>query len=296
MNRPEENLPRVLLVDDSESVLAFEKAALGNYYSLDTARDGKEALDRLAAFRPAALVLDLSMPVMDGDEVLRRLRRLDDPDLAEAGVLVLSTETQRARACLELGADDFLAKPVDPGALRSRVASCLDAAARRAENRQAIFLFLLTGGRRLALPVSSVVTVAPRCALRPLPGAPSFVRGFFDLYGEPVAVMDLALHLGWENRTSLTERKLVVLRVGQALLAVEVDEVQDPEAFGLDEITPGNRVSAGGLGHLERFLEAMVRVGDGELLPVIRPESLVRPGILPRLLRALKQVSEGAAA
>ncbi|HYV67858.1 MAG TPA: response regulator, partial [Myxococcales bacterium] len=69
------SLPHLLLVDDSESVLAFEKAALAGHYLFSTALNGREALTKVAQLKPAAVLLDLSMPEMDGDEVLAQMQR-----------------------------------------------------------------------------------------------------------------------------------------------------------------------------------------------------------------------------
>lgn len=67
--------PTVLLVDDNETVLSRSKAALSaRCVVLGTARDGHSALEAAAALRPAVIVLDISMPGMDGFELARRLR------------------------------------------------------------------------------------------------------------------------------------------------------------------------------------------------------------------------------
>ena len=90
------SLWHLLLVDDSEAVLAFEKAALAGHYQVSTAVDGRDALLKVAQLKPAAVLLDLSMPGMDGDEVLARMRA--DPQLARIPVIIVSSEKQRAEA------------------------------------------------------------------------------------------------------------------------------------------------------------------------------------------------------
>ena len=74
---PEESsseLPTVLLVDDNETVLSRAKAALSaRCVVLGTARDGHAALEAAAALTPAVIVLDISMPGMNGFELARRL-------------------------------------------------------------------------------------------------------------------------------------------------------------------------------------------------------------------------------
>jgi DNA-binding NarL/FixJ family response regulator len=67
--------PTVLLVDDNETVLSRAKAALSaRCVVLGTARDGQAALEAAAALTPAVIVLDISMPGMNGFELARRLR------------------------------------------------------------------------------------------------------------------------------------------------------------------------------------------------------------------------------
>ena len=95
---------RVLLVDDSEAVLAFGRAALSGHYQISTAASGVEALSRMQKLQPAAVLLDLSMPQMDGDEVLARMQK--HSELAHIPVVILSSEKQRAQADVPGGIDD----------------------------------------------------------------------------------------------------------------------------------------------------------------------------------------------
>src|SRR5579863_6021852 len=102
-------MPRVLLVDDSETALAYGRAALSERYAISVATDGVEGLAAIRSQRPAAVVLDLSMPRMDGEEVLAAM--LADPELRRIPVIVLSAEADRAQACLRAGAVAVLPKP-----------------------------------------------------------------------------------------------------------------------------------------------------------------------------------------
>jgi len=91
-------------------------------HNISEATNGEEALESFRLNRPDCVVTDLLMPVMDGQELLSRIRELD-PDLP---VIVCSADIQRSsRArCEELGISGFLEKPLDSDALLA----CVDAA------------------------------------------------------------------------------------------------------------------------------------------------------------------------
>jgi CheY-like chemotaxis protein len=283
----EEHLPLLLLVDDSDAIVALEKAALGSTYRLESAANGRLALELMQRHVPDGVLLDLSMPEMDGDEVLMAMRR--DPRLREVPVLVISTESQRARDTLRLGADDFLPKPVTAEDLRRRVAGILEMGARRSADRLRAFLFFRAGDVDLGLPLENVVAVTARPALLPLLGAPKHVIGYFELYGEPVAVLDLALSLGRVQALDLLERKVVVVEVeAGAMLGLETDEVWDPEELGQSEVLSEEHFESPFKG-LRGHLQCLARANRG-LMPVLRVGSLLDDGSLQVLREKLDAV------
>ena len=104
--------PRILLADDNpinRRVVAALLEKLG--CEVDLAANGAEALERLAAAPPDLVLLDLEMPVLDGEQTARRIRSLGRPELPILALSahVLPEEVQRA---LEAGMQDFLSKPV----------------------------------------------------------------------------------------------------------------------------------------------------------------------------------------
>lgn len=118
---------RVLVVDDDPKILAFVASHLkAQGYEVETAKDGQDALEKAALTQPALVLLDLAMPVLDGITVLKRLR-----EWYSGPVIILSahTEEQEKVQALDLGADDYLAKPFGMEELLARVR----AAFRRAE-------------------------------------------------------------------------------------------------------------------------------------------------------------------
>lgn len=102
---------RVLLVDDNPVVIAVYRSGLSMAgFSVDTATDGQAALDRAASVTPEAIVLDMMLPVVDGVEVLRRVRA--DPILQHVPVIVFSNSytSDRTSDLWSAGATQVLAK------------------------------------------------------------------------------------------------------------------------------------------------------------------------------------------
>lgn len=116
--------PDVLIVDDEPQVREVVATYLEREgFEVRTAADGREALAEIGRKRPDALVLDLMLPEVNGLDVLRKLRSGGD----EVPVIVLSargSEPERV-AGLELGADDYVAKPASPREVAARVRAVL---------------------------------------------------------------------------------------------------------------------------------------------------------------------------
>lgn len=112
----------VLLADDDpllHRVVGFKVAQ--QQWQLISAYNGAEALELARLKRPSVIILDGMMPVMDGFEALRELRR--DPVTASIPVLMLSARNRDADVvgALDQGANDYLTKPFSPAELVARV-------------------------------------------------------------------------------------------------------------------------------------------------------------------------------
>jgi CheY-like chemotaxis protein len=102
----------ILIVEDDEGVQeALANVLRDEGYDVELARDGSEALERLANGPPPSLILlDLMMPQMDGTEF--RARQLSDSRIANIPVIVVSARPDAERMAQRLGAVDVLAKPM----------------------------------------------------------------------------------------------------------------------------------------------------------------------------------------
>jgi two-component system, OmpR family, KDP operon response regulator KdpE len=114
---------RVLVCDDEPQILRALRVILRDAgYEAVTAASGEEALDRAAVKPPAAAILDLMLPDIDGVEVTKRLR-----EWSEMPIIVLSAvgeEEAKVRA-LAAGADDYVTKPFGPPELVARLGAVL---------------------------------------------------------------------------------------------------------------------------------------------------------------------------
>jgi adenylate cyclase len=118
--------PRILVVDDNPTNIKIVQTRLASAgYDIVTAADGEEALVAVRELTPDLILLDVMMPGLDGIEVCRRLRA--DSALSFMPIILLTamTETKDVIAGLEAGADEYLMKPIDHGALVARVRSML---------------------------------------------------------------------------------------------------------------------------------------------------------------------------
>jgi DNA-binding response OmpR family regulator len=118
----------VLVVDDDVTARTLSKALLEmEGCRVVEAEDGVEALDVVerSDALPDLVILDLTMPRMDGEETLRRLRALIPAADLPVIVLTGSRDTETEVRLVEAGADDYVRKPVEPRLFLSRVRAAL---------------------------------------------------------------------------------------------------------------------------------------------------------------------------
>ena len=116
---------KILVADDHPGVVRFLQLTLqAEGYDVVTAPDGTAALDRAREEKPDLIILDVTMPGVDGFRVLSRIK--SDPDLRHVVVVMLSgdSDPKDIALCLDIGADYYLTKPfglVEIGSLVRRL-------------------------------------------------------------------------------------------------------------------------------------------------------------------------------
>lgn len=105
---------RILLVEDNELNRDMLRRRLERAgYTTELAADGGEALDKVTSLKPALVLLDMNLPVLDGWSVAERIR--ENPDVAAIPVIALTAHAMaedRDKA-LAAGCDDYATKPID---------------------------------------------------------------------------------------------------------------------------------------------------------------------------------------
>ena len=115
---------RILVVEDDDALAAFVKKGLeAEHHAVDVSRDGEQALGFALGFDYDLVILDLTLPRMDGVSILQRIRATK----AHLPILIL-TARQRVEdrvRCLDNGADDYVSKPFSFAELSARVRALL---------------------------------------------------------------------------------------------------------------------------------------------------------------------------
>ncbi len=118
---------RIMIIDDEPQMRRLLKVALTAHgYEIRETQTGREGIEQATVFHPDLIILDLSLPDLDGIEVVNRLR-----EWSQTPVIILSVREQESDkiAALDAGADDYVTKPFSMGELLARIRTALRHAA-----------------------------------------------------------------------------------------------------------------------------------------------------------------------
>jgi two-component system, OmpR family, alkaline phosphatase synthesis response regulator PhoP len=117
-------MQKVLVVDDEEAILELLRYNLEKGgYEVKTASDGMNAVEIARKFQPDLVLLDIMMPKMDGVETCRQIMEIPQMDKAFVVFLTARSEEYSEVAAFDVGADDYITKPIKPRALMSRISA-----------------------------------------------------------------------------------------------------------------------------------------------------------------------------
>lgn len=207
---------RLLIVEDEPDLLrALSRALREDGYAVDTAEDGEDGLFKATEVPYDAIILDVMLPVMDGFEVLRRLRQK-----SKTPVLMLTAKAavNSRVAGLNAGADDYLAKPFDVNELRARLRAIIRRAAGQARDQVSVGDVVVdTWGKTVTRAGEPVDFTAREYAL---------VEYLVLRRGKTVSRTELYEHLFDENEDSLSNLldvrvSLVRKKIGQDFIVTK---------------------------------------------------------------------------
>ncbi|QRR02637.1 response regulator transcription factor [Dyadobacter sandarakinus] len=141
--------PKVLVVDDdSDIVELLEYNLTKEGYTVQTASNGKKAIELAKTFIPDLILLDIMMPQLDGIETGRLLRQ--NPDIRNTYILFLTARAEEYSevAAFDVGADDYITKPIKPRALMSRINAFFRREAQKADSGDQIDILDLAINRK----------------------------------------------------------------------------------------------------------------------------------------------------
>lgn len=144
----------IIADDDEEFVEEVESNLALSGYTIHRANNGEQAVELALELQPDLVILDIVMPVLDGFQACKKIR--DNPSTSAISVILLTSKTvgsEKIRG-LEIGADDFIAKPIDWAEFKARIASVLR---RATQLRDLSPLTNLPGNYRISTELAKLV-------------------------------------------------------------------------------------------------------------------------------------------
>lgn len=138
-------LQKVLVIDDEPDIIELLKYNLKKEgYDVKSATDGRKGVDIAKSFLPDLILLDIMMPHQDGVETCRQLREI--PDLHSTFIIFLTARSEEYSevAAFDIGADDYITKPIKPRALMSRISALFRRESKKKKDTDKITIGSLT--------------------------------------------------------------------------------------------------------------------------------------------------------
>lgn len=182
-------MKHILIVDDNKTNLVMAKQELSAVYQVTPVISGAQALSFLEKKHTDLILLDISMPEMDGRETMRRIR--ENKAWKDIPIIFLTADSspQTEAQCLSDGADDFIAKPFVPQVMRSRISRILELHDLRNELEEK----LQEKTRQLELvTLNAVMAIA-----KAIEAKDSYTSGHSDRVAS--CAVAIAMRLGWEE-------------------------------------------------------------------------------------------------
>lgn len=154
---------KILVVEDEKDTrFILDKLLSKNNYEVITAQNGAEALDMLNEHKPKVILADWTMPVMDGLELCNILKKNEEHKLIYYIILTARTSLKDRITGLDIGADDFLIKPIENQELLARIRSGiriynLQQEFKSVEHNRALLEMAATIGHKINNPLSSLI-------------------------------------------------------------------------------------------------------------------------------------------
>lgn len=275
--------PSILIVDDEVSNIEILSAVLEEDHDIYFATSGDEAITTARAALPDLILLDVLMPGTDGYEVCASIK--SDPLLADVPVIFTTAlgDQEAEVKGLELGAIDYIAKPISPVIVRARVRNHLEMKRMRDDLAKLAVTDALTGlgnRRRLeqALNIETARLALTSGTLSVIILDIDFFKRFNDLYGHTAGDRCLTMVAAALNR-AVHHASDLTIRYGGEEFACVLPEIEHLEAM---EIALGirDRVQALGIPHsgsdASPYVSVSLGVATAPCLPGSQPEAWIK--------------------